>query len=166
MDEAQSADLKALKERELAELQRIASVARHWTLAQAAAWIVFRDISVVALFTPPRVCAWITYLMYPTDWAKPVVHEQWQDLFRKLEAKLLVATGQRSADGIREEIDAKYWVDLVPEPPRVYRRVVCSMTRRLYRVSSGLHTTPPLLLRVGCIRWCRGDGGCYTSPPI
>jgi hypothetical protein len=115
MDEAQSADLKALKERELAELQRIASVARHWTLAQAAAWIVFRDISVVALFTPPRVCAWITYLMYPTGWAKPVVHEQWQDLFRKLEAKLLVATGQRSADGIREEIDAKYWVDLVPD---------------------------------------------------
>jgi hypothetical protein len=54
----------------------------------------------------------------------------------------------------------------ISEPPRVYRRVVCSMTRRLYRVSSGLHRTPPLLLRVGCIRWCRGDGGCYTSPPI
>jgi putative transposase len=52
------------------------------------------------------------------------------------------------------------------EPPRVYRRVVCSMTRRLYRVSSGLHRTPPLLLRVGCIRWGRGDGGCYTSLPI
>lgn len=115
MDEAQSADLKALKERELAELQRIASVARHWTLAQAAAWIVFRDISSVALFTPPRATGFITYLMYSDPDKKPVVHEQWHDLFRKLEARLLVATGRRSADGVREEIDAKHWVDLVPD---------------------------------------------------
>ena len=33
------------------------------------------------------------------------------------------------------------------EPPRVCRRVICSMTRRPYRVCSGLHRTPPLLLR-------------------
>ena len=33
------------------------------------------------------------------------------------------------------------------EPPRVYRRVICSTTRRPYRVCSGLHRTPPLLLR-------------------
>ena len=52
------------------------------------------------------------------------------------------------------------------EPPRVYRRVVCSMTKRPYRVSSGLHRTPPLLLRVGCIRWGREGGGCYTNRPI
>jgi transposase len=39
------------------------------------------------------------------------------------------------------------------EPPRVYRRVVCSMTRRPYRVCSGLHRTSPLLRRVGCSRW-------------
>lgn len=52
------------------------------------------------------------------------------------------------------------------EPPRVYRRVVCSMTRRPYRVCSGLHRTPPLLLRVGCSQLGRGDGGCYTNRPI
>ena len=52
------------------------------------------------------------------------------------------------------------------EPPRIYRRVVCSTTKRPYRVSSGLHRTPPLLLRVGCIRWGREGGGCYTNRPI
>jgi excisionase family DNA binding protein len=35
------------------------------------------------------------------------------------------------------------------EPPRVYRRVICSTARRPYRACSGLHRTPPLLLRVG-----------------
>ncbi len=74
---------------------------------------------------------------------------------------LFLFEGVDQFDG-REEAD----LSAVIEPPRVYRRVVCSMTRRLYRVSSGLHRTPPLLLREGCIRWCRGDGGCYTSPPI
>ena len=52
------------------------------------------------------------------------------------------------------------------EPPRVYRRVVCSMTKRPYRVCSGLHRTPPLLLRAGCIRWGREGGGRYTNRPI
>ena len=33
------------------------------------------------------------------------------------------------------------------EPPRVYRRVICSTAMRPYRVCSGLHRTPPLLLR-------------------
>jgi hypothetical protein len=33
------------------------------------------------------------------------------------------------------------------EPPRLYRRVICSTTRRPYRVCSGLRRTPPLLLR-------------------
>ena len=60
--------------------------------------------------------------------------------------------------------DLERWLAI--EPPRVYRRVVCSMTRRPYRVSSGLHRTPPLLLRVGCIRWGREGGGCYTNRPI
>jgi hypothetical protein len=53
--------------------------------------------------------------MYGSEEKKPVVHAKWQDLFRKLEARLLVATGRRSADGVREEIDAKHWVDLVPD---------------------------------------------------
>ena len=43
--------------------------------------------------------------------------------------------------------DAELRHDL--EPPRVYRRVICSTTRRPYRLCSGLHRTPPLLQRVG-----------------
>ena len=34
------------------------------------------------------------------------------------------------------------------EPPRLYRRVICSTTKRPYRVCSGLHRMLPLLLRV------------------
>ena len=33
------------------------------------------------------------------------------------------------------------------EPPRLHRRVICSTTGRPYRVCSGLHRTPPMLLR-------------------
>lgn len=115
MDESQSADLEALQERELAELQRIASVSEHWTLAQAAAWIVFRDISSVALFTPPHATGFVAYLMYSSKKKKPVVHEKWLDLLRKLEAKRLVATGRRAMDGIREPIPASAWADLIPD---------------------------------------------------
>ena len=46
------------------------------------------------------------------------------------------------------------------EPPRVYRRVICSIITRPYQVCSGLHRTPPLLLLAGCIRWGREVGGC------
>jgi hypothetical protein len=52
------------------------------------------------------------------------------------------------------------------EPSRDYRRVVCSVTTRPYRVSSGLHRAPPLLLRAGWIRWGRAGGGCYPDRPI
>ena len=65
-----------------------------------------------------------------------------------------------------ETEDGRTELRAVTEPPRVYRRVVCSMTRRPYRVCSGLHRTPPLLLRVGCSQLGRGDGGCYTNRPI
>ena len=67
---------------------------------------------------------------------------------------------------LRPMPEAERLIDAVSEPPRVYRRVVCSTTKRPYRVSSGLHRTPPLLLRVGCIRWGREGGGCYTNRPI
>ena len=52
------------------------------------------------------------------------------------------------------------------EPPRLCRRVICSCFRRPYRVSSGLHRTPPLLLRAGCNRWGQEGGDCYTNRPI
>ena len=57
-------------------------------------------------------------------------------------------------------------VNAYDEPPRVYQRVVCSITRRPCLVCSGLHRTPPLLLRAGRMRWGRANGGCYTSPPV
>jgi hypothetical protein len=49
------------------------------------------------------------------------------------------------------------------EPPRVYRRVICSVIKRPYQVCSSLHRTPPLLRRVGRIRWGQEACGCYTS---
>jgi transposase len=52
------------------------------------------------------------------------------------------------------------------EPPRVYRRVICSFIKRPYQVCSGLHRTPPLLLLAECSRWGREVGGCYTNRPI
>ena len=56
--------------------------------------------------------------------------------------------------------------DPVIESPRVYRRVVCSTTKRPYRVSSSLHRTSALLLRVGCSRLGQEGGGCWTNRSI
>jgi hypothetical protein len=52
------------------------------------------------------------------------------------------------------------------EPPRVYRRVICSFFRRPYRVCSHFDRTPPLLLLAGCSQWGRAAGGCFTSRPV
>lgn len=68
-------------------------------------------------------------------------------------------------ESIEEAQDqATQW--LWTEPSRIYRRVICSYFRRPYRVSSGFHRTPPLLLRAGCNRWGREGGDCYTNRPI
>jgi hypothetical protein len=82
-----------------------------------------------------------------------------------------IGSGDHIATPTLEEIDPGMLaferdMQRLHEPPRVYRRVVCSMTMRPYRVSSGLHRTPPLLLRAGCSRWGREGGGCYTNRPI
>ena len=63
-----------------------------------------------------------------------------------------------------EEPEAK--PDSGTEPPRLFRRVSCSTTRRPYRVTSGLHRMLPLLQRVECIRWVPASGGRYTNRPI
>ena len=110
---------KALRAEEHRAAELSIQSAQHWTLAQSAAWIVFRDISAVAVFTPPRATGFVAYLMYREECGKPVVppvvHEQWHDLFRRLEAKRLVATGCRAMDGIREPIPASAWIDLYPD---------------------------------------------------
>ena len=61
-----------------------------------------------------------------------------------IQGKTTVAEASRAFDLSPSEIEG--WV----EPPRIYRRVICSTTKLPYRACSGLHRTPPLLLRVGC----------------
>jgi hypothetical protein len=115
MTDHQYEHFKDPREEALRAAELSAQGTQYWTLAQAAAWIVFRDISSVALFTAPRASGFVAYLMYPKYWTKPVVHEKWHDLFRKLEAKRLVATGRRATDGTREPIPASAWIDLIPD---------------------------------------------------
>lgn len=71
-----------------------------------------------------------------------------------------------SEEGLSSSTVNVLWGFFNIEPPRVYRRLICSNIRRPYRVYSVLHRTPPRLLRVGYIRWVRAGGGYYTNQPI
>ena len=93
----------------------VSSSVTYWTLAQSAAWVMFRDALVVDKFPSDRPTHWGAYMMYPGDWDKPVVEENWRVLFRALEAGRLVATGRRAVDGIREPIPSSIWIDLIPD---------------------------------------------------
>ena len=74
--------------------------------------------------------------------------------------------GATMIGGLQKMIEFLNPSNTLAEPPRVYRRVICSTTRRPYRVCSGLHRTPPLLLRAGYNRWGRAVCDCYTNRPI
>jgi len=102
-------------EEELSKAETLAQSADYWTLAQAAAWVMFRDMSIVARFTPPRAAQWCAYVFYPQYWTKFPVLDTEHDLFRMLGGGHLTANGRRSSDGVREPIPALNWADLVPD---------------------------------------------------
>ena len=94
-----------------------------WTLAQASAWVVFRDISVVELFASPKPESWVGYLSYPSMWT---THEKGkpQDILNALRDGRLIATGRTSSRGApREEIPAREWEDVVFDVVGPYRRL-------------------------------------------
>lgn len=94
-----------------------------WTLSQASAWVVFRDLSVVELFAPPNPENWASYLAYPTMRKAGKIGEP-LEIITALKAGDLVATGRRSSRGApREEIPAREWEDVVFDVIGPYRRL-------------------------------------------
>jgi len=94
-----------------------------WTLSQASAWVVFRDLSVVELFAPPNPESWVGYLSYPSMWTTDEKGKP-QDISNALRDGRLIATGRRSSRGApREEIPAREWEDVVFDVIGPYRRL-------------------------------------------
>lgn len=95
----------------------------YWTLAEASAWVVFRDISIVALFGPPEPSDWMAYMMYPTHWTAPQVGQQ-LEVFTAIVGGRLIATGRSGApNALRQNIPAEEWTDFVPDVRGPYRRL-------------------------------------------
>lgn len=100
----------------------------YWTLAEASAWVVFRDTSIVALFGPPEPFDWVAYMMYPTHWTAPEVGQQ-LEVFAALARGRLVATGRSEApNALRQNIPAEEWLDLVPDIRGPYLRLADGRT--------------------------------------
>lgn len=95
----------------------------YWGLSEASAWVVFREPSIVDLFSPPQPESWVAYMMYPSHWSAPRIGEQ-LEIFAALKDGRLIATG-RSADvnSRREAIPAIEWSDLIPDVRGPYRRM-------------------------------------------
>ena len=108
----------------MAESARMASAASPvWTLSQASAWVVFRDHSVVDLFTPPQAESWVAYMMYPSHWTVALIGEE-LEIFEALRNGRLAATGRRpTPDALREVILQHEWHDLIPDVFAPYRRL-------------------------------------------
>ena len=95
----------------------------YWTLAEASAWVVFRDTSIVALFGPPEPSDWVAYTMYPSHWTAPQVGQQ-LEMFTVLAGGRLTATGRSGApNALRQNIPTEEWADLVPDVRGPYRRL-------------------------------------------
>lgn len=95
----------------------------YWTLPQAAAWVVFRNMTVVDLFSAPDPESWVAYMAYPTMRRADRIGEQ-LDVFKALQDGRLTATGRRPVpEAMREEIPAIDWLDLIADVDGPYRRL-------------------------------------------
>jgi len=122
-----------------------------WNLAQAAAWVVYRDRILVESLVNPGPNAFGAIGMYPKMWPK---ERKKVDSLKQLQSALstgrLVAHGYRSGECVLSEIPNREWADLHLSPPQAYDasrlaqkvepwlliRVDASDVQRLWRTES------------------------------
>lgn len=96
---------------------------QYWSLKQAVAWVVFRDLVVVEKFSPPEPENWSAFMMYPTMRTEYPELGHLTELFDALKAGNLKAFGRQSPGGSKmQEIKAIEWNALVPEVSGPYLR--------------------------------------------
>ena len=66
----------------------------HWNLTETAAWVVFRNLSVVERFSGPSPDHWQAYMMYDSMWLCPKVTEP-SELGDALRSGRLSAKGRK-----------------------------------------------------------------------
>lgn len=100
-----------------------ASEQPYWTLLQAAAWVVFRDMEVVDRFSPPKPGDWSAFMAYPTMRTEFSEHGKSDDLVDALRKSRLRAFGRRGTPAAAmEEIAEIEWQDLIVDIDGPYRR--------------------------------------------
>lgn len=103
----------------------MASERPYWTLVEAAAWVTFRDIQVVELFSQARQGDWSAFIAYPGERTQYEEVGKQLELFDVLRAGGLLAYGRPAAqEGQLQPIPQIDWHDLVPDVDGPYRRAV------------------------------------------
>lgn len=94
---------------------------KHWNLAQACAWVEYREKQLVNVFKIADRDAYIALGLYPLMWpAGRKRHCSIEDLRRALEQGLIKSSGyHRNTPDKLEEIPAAEWADFVIRPPLV-----------------------------------------------
>ena len=93
----------------------------YWNLTETAAWIVFRNLSVVTRFSDPAPENWQAYMMYESMWLCPKVAEP-SELGDALRSGRLSALGRSGDTGSKMmTIQAIEWETLIVSPPSAYR---------------------------------------------
>jgi hypothetical protein len=91
-----------------------------WTLAQAAAWIVFRDMSIVERFAPPDAEHWSAFMMYDTM-RTTKTYGSVGDLHEALRSGDVLAWGRCNiTDAIVEQVPTMEWPSLSISPPDAF----------------------------------------------
>jgi hypothetical protein len=96
----------------------------YWTLDQATAWVVYRDMSVVDKFSPPDPELLSRYFSLEKKPSHPPVIGKPKELYHALRMGRLVAVGRRGTAGVvMEDIPSIDWHDLIPDVDDLYRRL-------------------------------------------
>ena len=88
----------------------------YWNLTETAAWVVFRNLSVVERFSGPAPENWRAYMMYDSMWLCPKVTEP-SELGDALRSGRLSAKGRSGDPGSKMmTIPAIEWETLIVSP--------------------------------------------------